>query len=227
MVWRNKMKVILVHIPKTGGTSIEVAIHTHYYRYGYGVIFTNEKNKINQIRYENLKKVCEMRSLDVTKSYALQHFTSNEYKIILGDDTFNEYFKFAICRNPYDRIVSEFFWCQIPKIGNRHGQSFDDYLQYVQKCVLDRNYYETVYHDHFMPQHEFIYDEKNNLQIDRLFKYENFDEVENFLKEELNVTNIQHLNKRSNNKKIELTDKQKELIYEIYKNDFILLNYKK
>lgn len=227
MVWRNKIKVIFVHIPKTGGTSIEVAINSHFYRYGYGVIFTNEENEINQIRYENLKKVNEMRNLDVTKKFALQHFKSNEYKVLLGDDTYKEYFKFAICRNPYDRIISEFFWCEIPEIGYKHGQSFDDFLEYVQKCVLERNYYETIYHDHLIPQHEFIYDEKNNLQIDKLFKLENFDEVKNFLKEELNITNIPHWHKRSSNKKIELTDKQKVIIYEIYKNDFILLNYKK
>lgn len=227
MVWRNKTKLILVHIPKTGGTSIEVAINSHYYRYGYGVIFTNEESEAKKIRYENLKKVNEMRKLDNAKKYALQHLKSSEYKVMLGDDIYNEYFKFAICRNPYDRIKSEYFWCKVPGIGNKHGQSFDDFIKFVQKCVLEKNYYETVYHDHFIPQHEFIYDEKNNLQIDKLFKLENFDEVKNFLKEELNITYIPHLLKRRKNNDIELTDQQKELIYEIYKNDFILLNYKK
>lgn len=236
MVWRNKIKVILVHIPKTGGTSIEVAINSHYYRYGYGVIFTNEENEIKKIKYENIKKVNEMRKLDSEKKFALQHLKSSEYKVMLGDDIYNEYFKFAICRNPYDKIISEFFWCKkIPGKGYKYGQSFDDFLKFVQKCVLEKNYYETVYHDHFIPQHEFIYDEKNNLQIDRLFKFENFDEVKNFLKEELNITYVPHLIKRSSNihlqkkknNNIELTDKQKELIYEIYKKDFILLNYKK
>lgn len=227
MVWRNKSKIIFVHIPKTGGTSVEVAINTHYYKYGYGVIFTDKNNEINQIRYENLKKVVKMRNLNITRKFALQHLKSNEYKVTLGDDTYNEYFKFAICRNPYDRIISEFFWCEIPEIGDKHGQSFDDFLEYVQKCVLERNYYETIYHDHLIPQHEFIYDEKNNLQINKLFKYENFDEVKNFLKKELNITNIPHWHKRSSDKEIELTNKQKQIIYKIYRNDFILLNYKK
>ena len=184
--------------------------------------------EINNFKhYLKVEKFLEKPKLDNAKKYAIQHLKSSEYKVMLGDDIYNEYFKFAICRNPYNRIKSEYFWCKIPGIGNKHGQSFDDFIKFVQKCVLEKNYYETVYHDHFMPQHEFIYDEKNNLQIDRLFKYENYDEVKIFLKEELNITYVPHLLKRRKNSDIELTDKQKEIIYEIYKKDFILLNYKK
>lgn len=227
MVWRDKKKIIFVHIPKTGGTSIEVAMNSLYYRYGYGVIFTNEKNEFNEIRHKNLKKVCKMRNLDRMKKYALQHFKSNEYKVLLGGDIYDKYFKFSICRNPYDRIISEFFWCEIPGIGDKHGQSFDDFLKYAKKCRFNNNYYETIYHDHFIPQHEFIYDDKNNLQVDKLFKFENFNEIEFFLKEDLEIKNIPHWHKRSKSKTIELTSKQKAKIYKMYKKDFELLNYEK
>jgi hypothetical protein len=38
------------------------------------------------------------------------HISAKEIKTILGNDTFNTYFKFAVIRNPYDVIVSMYYW---------------------------------------------------------------------------------------------------------------------
>ena len=54
-----------------------------------------------------------------------------------------------------------------------------------------------------------------------------YNEIELFLKEDLEIKNVPHWHKRSKSKTIELTSKQKAKIYKMYKKDFELLNYEK
>ena len=85
MVWNNKKKLIFIHIPKTGGTTIEEymnAIKKPTLRHGYGVF----------------------------KNIVFQHFRWNDYIDFMGIDSFNNYTKFSIVRNPYELIISEYYW---------------------------------------------------------------------------------------------------------------------
>lgn len=38
------------------------------------------------------------------------HMPASQIKSLIGDDIWNQYFKFCVIRNPYDRVVSFFFW---------------------------------------------------------------------------------------------------------------------
>ena len=73
-------KFIFVHIPKNAGTSIELA----------------------------LKDYCTAESL--LRPDTDPHETVLEVKARIGKEKFDEYFKFAVCRNPYDRELSYFFY---------------------------------------------------------------------------------------------------------------------
>lgn len=201
MVVCNEKRCIFIHIPKTAGTSIEQ--------------FLKDKDK-NFIYY-----------LGVRDNRSMHHFTAMDLKKEIPN-VFNNYYKFSIVRNPYDRLLSEYYWCPIPNIGYKYGKTKADFLYYVTNVIKNNSYYDNIYNDHFMPQYMFIYN-KNKLMIDQLFKYEDLEWVESYLKKKLNIeNNLPFLNKtKIVIKKDNWNDQQKEKIYKLYKNDFILFGYQK
>jgi len=79
----NEEKLIFVHIPKTGGTSI---------------------NSMLGFPGDNKPEL-----LFGTPT-ALQHLTLDQIKTKIPKEQYTNYKKFTIVRNPYDRAVSEFCW---------------------------------------------------------------------------------------------------------------------
>ena len=73
----------------------------------------------------------------------------------------------------------------------------------------------------------FLYNSQNQLLVNNLFKYENLDSAIGFIKKKLHINqNLDQLNKTT----VEKTDwsiEEKEIIYELYKKDFIYFQYKK
>lgn len=199
MVWSDRHKIIFFHIPKTGGTSIEKALILTSKKDGYGV---HEKK-------------------------AMQHFDWKEYQSILGIKKYNQYYKFAVSRNPYQKVISDYFWLKyVAKINNDNFQkkTFDEYLNYCEHIVKNKLYNLTIYHDHFKPQYEFLYDSNNKLMINKILQFENFEYVKKFVKIRYKA-NVEHTNSNKNKQKLELTTTQKNKIYKIYEKDFILLKY--
>jgi len=195
MVWCEQRQLIFIHIPKTGGTSVEAKLRLLKRANGYGIF--NKR--------------------------ARQHFFWKDYLQLLGDEKYNMWNKFSICRNPYDKLISEYFWC--PVAGHRKNQTLDEFIDYCKEVVEADNYDETIYHDHFIPQHKFIFDNNNNLQINKLFRFEDYDELEKYLLKEHNINNKKKINVGKHKKEVILNEFQKKKIYEIYKKDFELLNY--
>lgn len=221
MVWCEKKKLIYVHIPKTGGTSIES--------------YLNLKTK----KKGNFEKIGYGVKIFKGKKKALQHLTASEIKNLIGEDKFNQMDKFSIVRNPYSKIISEyshFLHLTGPKY---HGDdsplivngviinNFDQFLNHVDNIVKNKLYDQNMFYDHFKPQFEFIQDNTDNL-IDNIYKFEQLDTVKMMLKEKYptNGALFPHSQKRKK-KKINLSLSQKDKIYAIYQNDFKIFNYPK
>lgn len=219
MVWdlNSEIKYIFIHIPKNGGTSIE--------------------NKLDKI------KLISKKFYD---NVPIQHLTLPYIKHNLKLKNYDKLIKFTIVRNPYERLLSDYYW-QI-KLGcfffdgklDKNGiwktkklkdvvvPNFDEFLNLVEDVVLNDKYHENIFYDHFRPQYQFIYDNGNNL-ADNIFKFEQFDQIQKFidnicLKNNIN-TKWKVMNKSDNKTKIVLSLEQKEKIYRIYKLDFDLFNY--
>lgn len=73
-------KIVFIHIPKTGGTSVETMLN------------------LNELK--SLKKVCP----------SPQHMTGLSLRKRIGTQLWKRCFRFTIVRNPYTRILSEFNW---------------------------------------------------------------------------------------------------------------------
>ena len=191
-------KFIFVHIPKNGGTSINKLFDLEHKK---NLFITKNTIKENGI------------------SYAPQHLTAKLLKKHnISKDFFEEYFKFAFTRNPYDRVLSEFFW--------EGGNTEDEFHEWIN------SYYNVIDRDHKLSQYEYLYDDKGKLLVDFVGRLENievdFKKVLSTLKLPMKSPLHENKKKKKNiNKAKYLTKETKAKIYDIYEIDFQTFNYKK
>ena len=73
----------------------------------------------------------------------------------------------------------------------------------------------------------FLYNPQNQLLVNNLFKYKNLDSAIEFIKKKFQINqNLDQLNKTTSEKK-DWSTEEKEIIYELYKKDFMYFQYKK
>jgi len=89
MIISHKTKAIFVHIQRTAGTSIELALR-------------REDGSITGDSYQGRI-----------------HLTAQELRAVVGPQTWDGYYRFAFVRNPWDRLVSWYFMCVQAPSPNR------------------------------------------------------------------------------------------------------------
>ena len=188
-----------IHITKTAGTSIEKIGKEHGLQWG---MFDK-----NQKYYKSIKSPFWHRPFQD-----------------MNDDYKYKYDWFVVVRNPYDRILSEYY-C------NWRGFSREDLSkEQINQKLIDK--INNIYSEdgHYIQQYRYI-DDKVTIHI---LKFENLEYDFNLLmkKYNLNIT----LNKKTNKGKYELSKKFTvsdfspeliNLINEVYDKDFELFGYKK
>ena len=146
---------------------------------------------------------------------AAKHDTIHQIKHKFPNE-YNSYKKFAIIRNPYDRMVSWYFY--LNKIAEnrplpKYRFDFKYWLKNPMSLFFDPKEYLN-------PQHTWIDDTVS------IVKFENLnEELDDFFKEKINLPII---NKSSHDHYLEYYDKKSlDVVYEKYKKDFEKYNYKK
>ena len=185
-------KFIFVHINKTAGTSMEKAL------VDYGVKKLQEKG---DLKFE----------LNYNQS---QHFNCDEYKKYLGSE-YDDYFKFTVVRNPFDRVVSYYYGGAIQK-----GLNFKDW---VVDRYLNENYkdYIRMYSDY---THWFDKDEMNCV-----LKFENLDQDFIKLKETLDLNcelGKANVNKSRTHYRDYYDNKTKDIIENHFEKELNAFQYK-
>jgi hypothetical protein len=197
----NSQKFIFVHIPKTGGTSIEKLFNNSFYGWD--------------------KKHCLWK----------QHCSIHQMQSVYGIDIDN-YYKFSIVRNPWDRAVSDYKWwtrASSPFFDFLKNTTFEDYL-------LIRNGYEKINHlndsagraDHFYAQYSFIEIDGANC-MNRIIRFENLQKDFNIVCDEISLRKQQlpHTNKTKHKHYTEYyDDKTREIAAERYAKDIEYFGYK-
>ena len=199
--FQNLTKLMFIHIPKTAGTSIEA----------YG-----KKNNINwgrHIKYPTPKKKINCPYWHIPPKYFKD--SSNPYK---------EKKLFAVIRNPYDRIISEYKYRN--ELFNKNKKTVDkkSLNKFIHKTenIIKKN--KFCFDGHLIPQYEFIDDNTEVLRIENLdkefpelMKKYNYpvEKLGNSFKTSLRVT------------KEDLDKKSIDIINRIYQKDFERFGYKK
>jgi hypothetical protein len=158
----NTLSAVFIHIPRTGGTTIEKILGIH-----------REWPDLD-------RQVFHGKFETDNETYQLQHLNYTEMKAITDISHTDNYFKFSFVRNPWDRLVSEYFWK-----GLQERLSFKQFVSRVTEIV--RNRIELVGNNcHLRPQSEFITSE-----IQFVGKFESFSDDLNEIFEHLHLESKQ------------------------------------
>jgi hypothetical protein len=145
----HRHRCIFVHIPKTGGTSIE------------NVIWPGERSTAElwmgfTAPYRNKYQ-----------TGGLQHLKANHIRAEVGPEIFAAYFKFAFVRNPWDKVISQ--WSYLAErpdlqtyLGVKAGAPLVDYLAAVSGSD----------HVQVMAQSAFLFDDDGTCLVDFIGRFE-------------------------------------------------------
>lgn len=183
--------LIFVHIPKTGGKSIGRA-----YKDKYGI-----KEDIFNYDFVN------------DKPLAKPHMTAKGIRELVGSDNYDKALKVSIIRNPFDRMVSFYFYGQ-RKLKKGCFDSFDEFIKYV--CSDNYNKTYNAWNNAKIRQDQFLNDD-----IDILLSFE--DEGVNEAFELLDLGEPLHVNKSNHRHYLEYyTDQTTLLVNDYFKKEIEL-----
>lgn len=202
-------------VPRTGSTTIRNILGT--------ASLSNERTYISQERMQSLgsKRVPSWRRRQVItwnrhpKVSDVMNISKEAKELI------ENAFKFAVVRNPYDRIVSSYcFYIDSIKKHNSNLPLYN-FKEYVQNVVVPC---KTT---HVLPQHEFVC-VGGKISVDKITKYENFSEGLNEVFSIIGIKNytIKKLNASAREEFGSYFDKELyNVISVVYKKDFELFDY--
>jgi hypothetical protein len=160
----HKRRCIFVHVPKTGGTSIE------------NVIWPNARTE------EDLWMGFVSKYGNKYQTGGLQHLLASQIRQEVGREVFGDYFKFAVVRNPWDRAVSQYSYTRIRTdlhelIGMTEETSFSEYLTLI----------EGHEHVQWQTQFDFLHDSDGVILVDFVARFERLEQDARTIFSRLNI----------------------------------------
>ena len=197
----NNLNLLFIHIPKTGGTSLEK--------------YLSQKHNI-PLDTKSLYSTPE----NGYKSVSLQHQTYHSLlkKKTNFDIDFNNIKIISIVRNPYERIVSDLFFYKLINYKTTQIEVF---------IILQKYINSNEYDNHNIPQYLFLIDNHNKINKDiTIFKTETLnDDLIKYGFTDFNIHKNVNINGDINYFDF-LNEKSIKLINKFYKKDFNLFDYK-
>lgn len=224
-----------VHIPKTGGTAIETAAMKQKLKWG-------------------IKHFRGQKWIQSTPPWHLtpDHFFNNVTE--LNSTSKNPYLNatlFAVVRNPYTRIISEYYFRQLAVLQRNLTQVEDSTLfnNYVRNQLGkmkqakrarmvgnsfergDNAYYQQ--NGHFIPQYDYIYSDTQQRMVDYVIHYEMLATEFQSLMKMYNIKNMTLSQERGRSSEqvkkslsvANLTVDNIRLIDSVYARDFVTFGY--
>lgn len=190
-----KHKFIFIHIPKTGGTSIERALNI---------------DPVN-LSVDNLTGFLHNFGW-------LQHCTLQEMELKFNIKL-NNFLKFTVIRNPWDRMVSNYFYSK-----RRDSKKYSTFNEFVFQPKYANQYHQK----HDLSQFDFVCDNQGKINIDYFCRFENLQHDFNMICDKLEISRSQlpHTKKTNHKHYTEYYDDQtRQIVAERYAKDIKYFGY--
>ena len=197
-------KFIFFHLYKCGGTSLRDIL----------------KPYLSDIRYPN-------RYEELGNSHSLPRDIKQIYQSINKIDFYNSMFKFTFVRNPFDWLLSTYYYILKnnlhPENENVSKMKLYDFLYYYVNDLKYTNKYKELGHNKITSLYEYITDNNDELIVDYIGKYENIDSDMQSISEKIGVKYSYIPNLNVNTSK----DKDYRKYYDVYSIDFVKKYFEK
>ncbi len=195
-----KYKFIFVHLPKTGGNSIQNILRKH----------SDDEIVLRHPQQDGIERFDLMNS----KYKTSKHSTLQEYQNAL-ENRFHEFFKFICVRNPWERMISAFFTPEY----ERTEWNRDLFIEFLDLPLLHLSHYLALTNCNSKTCYE---------NIDFILMYETLEEDFQKVCKKINVEPeiLPHRN-RSNRKHYTYyyDEELKELVYMKFKDEIDYFGY--
>jgi hypothetical protein len=141
MPYYKDINLLFIHIPKTGGTSLEEYLKTKSRQTLYStqnegnILFKKYNIQVSSLQHLTYKEIYKYRQL-------LNVNLNNDLKII------------TIVRNPYERTISDLFFYNLINENTNRNDVFEALKQFL---------FSSNYDSHNKPQYKFILDNNNKI----------------------------------------------------------------
>lgn len=214
MLLSHSKNFLFVHIAKTGGTSVRSALSK--YRWGH-------RYSVAQFISNKLSQLCDHK----LGARFPRHSKIIAAKEMLPEEYFEQLFKFAFVRNPWDLQVSSFHHIkrERPQVMNGH----DDFESFMRWKFSPERPYQYHIDTSLQLQTDYLVDLRGELLVDFIGHYESLHDDFAHVCEKLKVKAPELPHKRKagdrNNYLSYYTDDIAELVEKHFEKDIQLLNY--
>ena len=161
------------------------------------------------------------------------HILAADYQWLYAPEEYTEFFKFTFVRNPWDRLVSAFYFLKSGGITDEDKRfsaknlaRYDTFEKFVTEWVTPQN---IMRYYHFQPQVHFLCVDNRPPRLDFMGYYENIAEDFSFVCNRLGVkADLVFWNKARIGRggyRTLYTDRMKQIVAEVYAQDIALLGY--
>ena len=155
-----------------------------------------------------------------------EHKIASDIVTQIGIEFWDRKFTFSVVRNPWDKVVSQYHyrWDQDQNSIRSRKMHFNDWVSFTYDNQHPEFYDKPKM---FMPQIEWIADNKGNILVDKVIHYENLDEGFAEICAQLKVNRtLPHLKpSHRGDYRSYYNDESIEIISKRYKEDLLRFNY--
>nr|WP_321226765.1 sulfotransferase family 2 domain-containing protein [uncultured Psychroserpens sp.] len=176
-----------------------------------------------------------IKSLYGDQASGFGHPSYMRFLKLFGRKRFNAYYKFTFVRNPWDRLYSAY--CFLKKGGMNHQDKkfsedilsqVDSFEDFIMNWLTPERVNSWI---HFVPQYTFLTNDKGELVVDFVGRFENFETDFKNITNRLNLKEeLEHHNKTNGLKNVSYkesyTPDMVQKVGLLYREDISLFDYK-